>query len=99
MGARVPYLRGGTVAYCFLGGLTVVWLPERIAGSIVQRMTFGTIISGAAACGLWCFAMLWLDRVRLPAPLRMSPLLKLLTWIAGVAMTFLGVQTMIAYFR
>ncbi|MFC1597728.1 Nramp family divalent metal transporter [Planctomycetota bacterium] len=96
---RVPYLRGGTVAYCFFGGLTMVWLPERIAGSIVQRMTFGTIISGAAACGLWCFAMLWLDRVRLPAPLRMSPLLKLLTLIAGIAMTFLGLQTMIAYFR
>jgi len=96
---RVPLLRGGTVAYCFLGGLVMVWLPEAIAGTIVGRMTFGTIISGAATCGLWCFAMLWLDRIRLPAPLRMSRRLWILTLLAGIGMTFLGVQAIIAYFR
>jgi len=96
---RVPLLRGGTVAYCFLGGLVMVWLPEAVAGTIVGRMTFGTIISGAATCGLWCFAMLWLDRVRLPAPLRMSRRLWILTLVAGIGMTFLGVQASIAYFR
>ncbi|NUQ64337.1 MAG: Nramp family divalent metal transporter [Pirellulales bacterium] len=95
----IPYLRGSTTAYCFLGGLAMVWLPVGIAGTIVQRMTFGTMISGAATCGLWCFAMLWLDRVRLPVPLRMSRLLWGLTWIAGAGMTLLGVQTMIAYFN
>ncbi len=95
---RVALLRGGTVTYCFLGGLAMVWLPETVAGTIVERMTFGTIISGAATCGLWCFAMLWLDRTRLPAPLRMSWLLWALTLIAGLGMTFLGVQTILAYF-
>ncbi len=95
---RQPWLRGGIVAYCFLGGLLMLWLPEGLAGDIVGRITFGTIISGAAACGLWCFAMLWTDYVRLPAPLRMSPLLRLLTLIAGIVMTLLGVQTTIAYF-
>jgi hypothetical protein len=95
---RVPYLRGATVAYCFLGGLAMVWLPEGLAGTIVERMTFGTIISGAATCGLWCFAMLWLDRVRLPAPLRMSPLMQGLTLVAGTGMTLLGAQAIIAYF-
>jgi hypothetical protein len=93
----VPYLRGGTVVYCFVGGLVLVWLPEKIAGTIVDRTTFGTIISGAATCGLWCFAMLWLDYVRLPAPLRMSWRLRIATVIAGAAMTFLGVQTIISY--
>jgi len=97
--ARVRLLRGGTVAYCFLGGLVMVWLPEAIAGTIVGRMTFGTIISGATTCGLWCFAMLWLDRVRLPAPLRMSRRLWILTLAAGIGMTFLGVQAILAYFR
>ncbi|MFH1923864.1 MAG: Nramp family divalent metal transporter [Planctomycetota bacterium] len=95
---RVPYLRAGTVAYCFLGGLVMVWLPETVAGTIVGRMTFGTIISGAATCGLWCFAMLWLDRTRLPAPLRMGRVTWWLTLIAGLGMTFMGVQTIIAYF-
>jgi hypothetical protein len=95
---RVSRIRGGTVAYCLLGGLMMVWLPEAVAGSIVQRMTFGTIISGAGACGLWCFAMLWLDRVRLPAPLQMSWQLRCLTGLAGTGMTFLGIQTVCAYF-
>ncbi len=95
----IPYLRGGTVAYCFLGGLAMVWLPVGVAGTIVERMTFGTIISGAATCGLWCFAMLWLDRVRLPVPLRMSRLLWCLTLVAGIGMTALGIQSTIAYFK
>ncbi len=96
---RVPLLRRIIVAYCFCGGLLMVWLPTALAGNIVQRLTFGSVISGAAACGLWCFAMLWVDRVRLPPPLRMNLLTQLLTVVAGVAMTFLGIQTAIAYFR
>ena len=96
---RTAWLRRGIVAYCFVGGLIMVWLPVSVAGSIVERMTFGSIISGAASCGLWCFAMLWLDRVRLPPPLRMSRTLQTVTWLAGIAMTALGLQTMIVYFR
>jgi len=61
-------------------------------------MTFGAVISGATLCGLWCFAMLYSDRVRLPRVLRMSWLLWWSTLIAGVAMTGLGVQTLIVYF-
>jgi hypothetical protein len=96
---RVAVLRGSIVAYCFFGGLLMIWLSKAFAGNIVQRMTFGSVISGATSCGLWCFAMLWVDRVRLPAPLRMSRRLWLLTAIAGTAMTFLGIQTILAYFR
>ena len=75
----------------------MIWLPEGIAGSIVERMTFGTVISGASACGLWCFAMLWLDRVRLPKPLQMSRTLWWSVLLAGVAMTGLGVRSMYDY--
>ena len=96
---HVVRLRRGVIAYCLLGGLVMVWLPVSIAGTILERMTFGSIISGATSCGLWCFAMLWLDRVRLPAPLRMSVRLRTLTWVAGVAMTFLGLQTIVAWFE
>jgi len=97
--ARTPYLRAGVVIYCFLGGMTLIWLPESLAGTIVKRMTLGSIVSGAAACGLWCFAMLRVDFTRLPAALRMSPLLRTLTLIAGIAMTLLGVQTIIVYVK
>jgi len=95
---RVKATRRGVVAYCFLGGLLMVWLPEAIAGNIIERVTFGGIISGAASCGLWCFAMLWVDQIRLPAELRMSLSLRLLTFIAGVAMTSLGIVIIFEYF-
>ncbi len=95
---RIQATRHGVVAYCFLGGLLMVWLPEVIAGNIIQRVTFGGIISGAASCGLWCFAMLWIDQVRLPKPLRMSLPLRLLTFIAGLAMTSLGIFIIFEYF-
>ena len=91
-------LRLTTVSWCFIGGMMMIWLPSSAAGSIIERMTFGSIISGAGACGVWCFAMIWLDCVRLPGPLRMSWPLSCVTFVAGVVMTTLGVQTAIAYF-
>lgn len=96
---RTPILQMAVTLYCFLGGMTMIWLPESLAGTIIKRMTFGSIISGAASCGLWCFAMLWADRVRLPAPLRMSRTMKTLTALAGLAMTSLGVIVTIEYFK
>ena len=95
---RIGAIRGGVVAYCFVGGLLMLWLPTSIAGSIIERMTFGTIVSGAASCGLWCFAMLWIDHTQLPPQLRMGRPMKVLTAVAGIAMTVLGIQTTIAYF-
>jgi hypothetical protein len=90
-------LRRTVVAYCFCGGLLMIWLPESLAGNIVERMTFGSIISGATACGLWCFAMLWVDAKRLPGPLRMSFSMRTLTAVAGTVMTALGVTSIVAY--
>jgi len=91
--------RTATILWCFAGGMFMIWLPTSMAGSIVDRMTFGSILSGAAACGLWCFAMIILDYVRLPAALRMSPLLRTLTALAGFVMLGLGVQTTIAWLQ
>jgi hypothetical protein len=96
--ARVRLVRGITLVYCMTGGLSLIWLSEHLAGSIVERMTFGTVISGANACGLWCFAMLWVDRIRFPPPLRMSRLLQLCTFVAGASMLGLGIQALLAYF-
>jgi len=43
--------------------------------------------------------MIVLDHLRLPPPLRMSPLLRVLTAIAGFVMTGLGIQTTLAWFK
>jgi len=85
------------VAYCFLGGLLLTWLPQSIAGNIIDRVTFSSVISGATSCGLWCFAMLWVDGKRLPVSLRMRTPMRVLVVIAGTIMTLLGLQTIVAY--
>tara|TARA_B100000029_G_scaffold355130_1_gene347944 strand:+ start:172 stop:1560 length:1389 start_codon:yes stop_codon:yes gene_type:complete len=86
------------VGYCAIGGLTLTWLPSSVAGNIVARLTLGSLVSGAATCGLWCFAMLWVDQVRLPRPLRMGVMLKIVTALAGISMTVLGAISIWKYF-
>ena len=95
---RIPYVRRGVIAYCFLGGMLLLWLPQSIAGNVTDRFTLASLLSGALSCGLWCFAMLWADHVRLPKPLRMGLTMKIAVLIAGVSMTVLGAQTLYAYF-
>ena len=95
---HVALLRRLTAAYCFWGGMVLIWLPKSIAGDVVSRMTLGAVIGGATLCGLWCFAMLWIDRANLPRALRMSRPLWCSTFVAGVVMTALGVQTLKVYF-
>ena len=86
------------IGYCAVGGLTLTWLPANMAGDIVGRLTLGSLVSGAATCGLWCFAMLWVDQTRLPQPLRMRWPLRALTMLAGTAMTVLGAISIYKYF-
>ena len=93
-----PKWRRWVYTYCFVGGLTLVWLPQSIAGNIIDRLTFSTIIGGATTCGLWCFAMIWVDRIRLPRELRMGWGLKAIVFISGSALSGLGIKTIIEYF-
>lgn len=95
---HIPIWRNLTVAYCYGGGMIMIWLPKQVAGNVLSRMTFGAVIGGATLCGLWCFAMLLVNHVRLPRVLRMSWPLWVSTLIAGIAMTALGVQTLLVYF-
>jgi len=95
----VQRLRLAIYAYCFFGGLIIMWLPKDIAGNMVSRMTFGAIISGAISCGIWCLAMLWTDRVKLPRSLQMRPTLFAAVVVAGVVMSGLGIWSIIVYFR
>ena len=86
------------MGYCTIGGMTLTWLPQSVAGNIIERLTLGSLVSGAATCGLWCFAMIWVDHVRMPRALRMSPRLKIVTAIAGISMTALGATSIYKYF-
>ena len=88
-----------TVAACYIGGMLMIWLPQQIAGDVLSRMTFGAVFGGALLCGVWCFAMLWTDKVRLPPAMKMNRGLRYLTFIAGIAMTSLGVQSIVEFFR
>lgn len=84
--------------YCFIGGMTLIWLPEAISGNIADRMILGAVVGGALTCGLWCFAMLIIDRVRLPKALRMGPVLWTSVCLAGTVLTFLGGLSLFDYF-
>jgi hypothetical protein len=44
-------------------------------------------------CGLWCLAMLVVDRAQMPAGYRMRPGLRAAIAVAGLAMTIAGGYT------
>ncbi len=84
--------------WLLLGSLLLIWLPAKVSGDIVARLSFATVIGGATSSGFWCLGILWLDRARLPGPLRMKPFTRALVWTAGLVMLLLGAQSIIAYF-
>lgn len=83
---RVDSLRPVVVLYSGLGGLALLW-------SGWKTVTLASIISpfsGVMGCGLWCLAMLWVDRRETPTLYRMGPVLFVLTLLAGLVMTMVG---------
>lgn len=87
---RVPFqrFRRAIVLYCAAFGLLFLWTLE----DPVAIVTPAAIVGGVFTCGLWCLAMLWIDRRFLPLALQMPRLLWWLTLIAGVVLTLLGVK-------
>ena len=75
--------------YAGAGALLILWTG-------MQTVTIVRITSpptGVLGCGLWCLAMLWVDRAQMPRPYRMKPLLFALTITTGVMMSAIGVYT------
>lgn len=85
--------RSIVLTYCAVGGLGLLWLMSNPV-SIVKP---AGIIGGVFTCGLWCFAMMWVDRKFLPKPLRMGLVLTGLTLISGLVLTGLGVKAIWDY--
>jgi Mn2+/Fe2+ NRAMP family transporter len=72
--------------YACLGGLLVIWVGMKT----IAIVTLVAPLTGLLGCGIWCLAMVWVDKRLLPAPYRMSKLLLCLTIIGGLLMTSMG---------
>lgn len=86
---EVQRLRVWTTLYCGLGAMILLWGERRTVGlvEVISPLT------GVLGCGLWCLAMVWADRVQLPAAYRMGRVLLALTVLVGLAMAGLGLYT------
>lgn len=84
----VDRFRQYVLLYCGIGGLTLLWTTTDPVGAV----TFPALVGGVFTCGLWCFAMLWVDRHFLPKRLQMGTVLTILTVISGIVLTTLGVR-------
>ncbi len=84
-------LRLWVTAYSGLGAILLLWSERKTVGlvEIISPLT------GVLGCGLWCLAMVWVDRAQMPAGYRMRPGLLLLTILCGTAMVVLGAYTAI----
>ena len=74
----ILYSAGGALLLILTGFKTVV-----IARVVAP-------VAGVLGCGLWCLAMVWVERTQLPAAYRMGRWLLAATVAAGVIMTAIG---------
>jgi Mn2+/Fe2+ NRAMP family transporter len=82
-------LRFWNTLYCGLRRLVLLWTGLRT----VTVVTIVSPFSGVLGCGLWCLAMLWVDRGQTPAPYRMGAGLRTAMLVAGAAMAAAGLYT------
>lgn len=74
------------ILYSGVGGLVLLWTE-------LKTVTLASLIapfSGVMGCGLWCLAMVWVDRTQMPAGYRMHKGLLALALLAGVVMSVIG---------
>jgi hypothetical protein len=72
--------------YTALGGLLLLWTGFKTV--VLARLI--APFAGVLGCGLWCLAMIWVERTQLPPAYRMNKWLLLLTTVAGLTMTAVG---------
>ena len=85
-----------TLLWCAIPGLGLLWFLDKDPVFIV---TPAALVGSALMCGLWCFAMLWSDRVHLPAGLQMKLPLRLAILVAGVVLTIVPMIGIVQYIQ
>ena len=86
-------LRPWVVAYCGIGGVTIMWLGGNPVAIVTPAAIFGSLLT----CGLWCFLMVWTDRRYLPKPLQMGGGLLVLNLASGAFLTCWGLRSIYDY--
>jgi hypothetical protein len=71
--------------YAGIGGTVLIWTVEEPLKIVEPAAMIGT-----ATCGLWCWAMIWVDRRGLPGPLRMNRIWVTLNFVAGIVLLVFG---------
>lgn len=79
--------------YATASGLLLIWT----SWEPVALFTPASILGGVFACGLWCFAMLWVDRKFLAKEFRMSPVLASALLVSGILLTSFGARAIYDY--
>ena len=82
-------LRLWNTLYCGVGGLLILWMGLQT----VKIVTIVSPFSGVLGCGLWCLAMIVVDRMQMPKAYRMGAALQTGLWMAGLAMAGAGAYT------
>jgi Mn2+/Fe2+ NRAMP family transporter len=82
-------LRLWNTLYCGVGGLVILWTGLRT----VTVVNLVSPFSGVLGCGLWCVALLVVDRSQMPGAYRMTGLLRAAMWMTGLALAVAGAYT------
>ncbi|MBE7539267.1 MAG: Nramp family divalent metal transporter [Opitutaceae bacterium] len=86
--APIRVFRATILVYCAVGGMLLLWTLE----DPIAIVTPVSIVGGVFTCGLWCFAMIWVDRRFLPKCLQMRRGLTLLLVVSGAFLTAMGAK-------
>lgn len=84
-----PTVRFWITMYAGLGALVLLWTGLRTV--TIVRVT--SPLTGVLGCGVWCLAMLWVDRAETPRQYRMRGDLFALTFATGLALVAVGAYT------
>jgi hypothetical protein len=86
---NMTVVRRWITLYSGLGAVFLLWTGLKTVVIVKATSPFSGVFGG----GLWCLAMLWVDRTQMPGPYRMNTALLLLTLVTGLAMTGIGAYT------
>jgi len=83
---KLKRLRTWVILYSAGGGLLLILTGFKTV--VIARVV--APIAGVLGCGLWCLAMVWVERTQLPPDYRMGRWLFASTVAAGIIMTAVG---------